>query len=155
MSRNDPHYKNLQYLLMAYSFLLLSWLPRTDSYASFAYLHVDDSFLVWEVVIHSGIYNLQLESVLAAKEVDTCPSVKKIADLLPGDLFGREADSLVDNAMIGCEYDILRMSQLGSKCLLDKPDLQGQFFKCSQRAFAWSDYLFCRSVLPGWFRPVW
>ena len=79
--------------------------------------------------------SLQLESVLAAKEVDTCPSVKKIADLLPGDLFGREADSLVDNAMIGCEYDILRMSQLGSKCLLDKPDLQGQFFKCSQRAF--------------------
>ena len=102
---------------------------------AFAYLHVDDSFLVWEVVIHSGIYNLQLESVLAAKEVDTRPSVKKVADLLPGDLFGREADSLVDNAMIGCEYDILRMSQLGSKCLLDKPDLQGQFFKCSQRAF--------------------
>lgn len=47
--------------------------------------------------------------MLVVKEVDICFFVKKIVDLLLGDFFGREVDFFVDNVMIGCEYDILRM----------------------------------------------
>ena len=52
--------------------------------------------------------------MLTAQEVDACASVKEIADLLPGNFFRREADTLLYNAMVGGKDDILRMLQGGS-----------------------------------------
>ena len=57
---------------------------------AFAHFHIDDAFLVGEVVVYSCIYNLQGKAVLPAEEIDTCPSMKEVADLLPGDFLWRQ-----------------------------------------------------------------
>ena len=68
-----------------------------------AYLHIHNPFFIRQVIIHSGIDNHQSETVLATQEIDTCPSVKEITDLLPGNFFRRCTDAFFHNAMIGCK----------------------------------------------------
>ena len=73
-----------------------------------AYLHIDNSFFVGQVVIHSGIDNHQSETVLATQEIDACPSVKEIADLLPGNFFRRCTDSFFHNTVVGRKKQVVR-----------------------------------------------
>ena len=80
---------------------------------AFAHFHIDDAFLVGEVVVYSCIYYFQGKAVLPAEEVDTCPSMKEVADLLPGDFLWRQTDTFFYNAVVGGEDNVLRMFQGG------------------------------------------
>ena len=80
---------------------------------TFAHFHIDDAFLVGEVVVYSCIYYFQGKAVLPAEEVDTCPSMKEVTDLLPGDFLRRETDTFFYNAVVGGEDNVLRMFQGG------------------------------------------
>ena len=80
---------------------------------AFAHFHIDDAFLVGEVVVYSCIYYLQGKAVLPAEEIDTCPSMEEVTDLLPGDFLWREADTFFYNAVVGGEDNVLRMFQGG------------------------------------------
>ena len=50
---------------------------------------------------------------LPAEEIDTCPSMEEVTDLLPSDFLWREADTFFYNAVVGGEDNVLRMFQGG------------------------------------------
>ena len=47
--------------------------------------------------------------MLTTQEVDACTAMKEIADLLPSDFFGRKADTLFHDTVVGGEDDVLGM----------------------------------------------
>ena len=87
------------------------------------YATIDNSLLVRKVIVNSGIYQYELESVLAAEKVNSGTTVEEVAQLLPGDFFRRFADTFFHDAVVGSKQDVVGMAESRREGLLDEADL--------------------------------
>ena len=65
------------------------------------------------IIIDTGIDEHQRESMLVAEEIYARAPMREMGELLPGDIFRRDAYPLLDNAMVGREEDIVGFLQSG------------------------------------------
>ena len=85
------------------------------------YATVDNSLLVRKVIVNSGIYQYELESVLAAEKVNSGTTVEEVAQLLPGDFFRRFADTFFHDAVVGSKQELWGWRRVGERVCWMRP----------------------------------
>lgn len=88
-----------------------------------------------EVIVHSHVNDGEVEPVLSAKHVYSSSASTEVDHLLPRDLTGRHAHAFALNAMVASQQQVAGVAEGRGECLLDKPNLKGEFFKSAQRTF--------------------
>jgi hypothetical protein len=95
-------------------------------------LGVDQTGARAEVMCDAGVYDLQLQAVVAGENIDRCAAGKKVFDHLPGHLLRECRNAGARCAVVAREDQQVRMLETRRQGLLYLSDLQCQTFELTQ-----------------------